>query len=57
MNDSIYLSIQNSPRFKELVSKTGTIRLDSFGDHAWALLRIHPSDCLRAACAGGENQP
>ncbi|WWL46054.1 DUF485 domain-containing protein [Pseudomonas parakoreensis] len=33
MNDSIYLSIQNSPRFKELVRKR-KIRLDTLGDHA-----------------------
>src|SRR5690349_10622608 len=44
------------PALQGAGEQEGAIRLDSFGDHAWALLRIHPFDRLWAASAGDENQ-
>src|SRR5471032_1641415 len=45
------------PAFQGAGEKKGKVRLDSLGDHARALLRFHPVDCLRATSAGGQAQP
>ncbi len=47
MNDSIYLSIQNSPRFKELVRKRERFAWILSAIMLGLVCRLYPFDCLR----------